>query len=184
MKKMLVLLGLAIVACSAAAAQRLTVAEFRSLAYACVPEADSRDLLALARTESSLNPWAKSVNRPAALARRLGYGSGRLYLKQQPKTRGEAIRWARELGAGGATVSVGVLQVNLERTAYSAERLLDPCANLQQGWNIFVTAYRREVLEFGQGQRALLAAFAAYNAGAPITGFTNGYVLSILRNSY
>jgi type IV secretion system protein VirB1 len=48
------------------------------------------------------------------------------------------------------------------------------------GWR----AYRREALDFGPGQRALLAAFASYNAGAPLTGFTNGYVLSIFRNAY
>jgi hypothetical protein len=90
----------------------------------------------------------------------------------------------RELVGGGATVSVGLLQVNLELAKYPAERLFDPCSNLRKGWNIFMRAYRREALDFGPSQRALLAAFASYNAGAPLTGFTNGYVLSILRNAY
>jgi len=184
MRDVLLLIALVLAPCSLGSAQRLAVTEFRNLAHACVPEADSRDLLALARTESSLNPSALSVNRPTALAHRLGYGSGLVHLKYQPPTKAEAIRWVRELLRGGATVSVGLLQVNLERAKYSAERLFDPCSNLREGWNIFMRAYRREALDFGPGQRALLAAFASYNAGAPLTGFTNGYVVSIFRNAY
>lgn len=184
MRDVLLLIALALAPYSLGSAQRLTVTEFRTLAHACVPEANSRDLLALARTESSLNPWALSVNRPTALAHRLGYGSGLVHLKYQSTTKAEAIRWVRELVGGGATVSVGLLQVNLERAKCSAERLFDPCSNLREGWNIFVRAYRRQALDFGPGQRALLAAFASYNAGAPLTGFTNGYVLSIFRNAY
>ena len=170
--------------CPICPAQRLTVAQFRALERACVPEADGRDLLALARTESNLNPWALSVNRPATVARRLGYRAGRMYLKHQPKTKAEAIRWARELSASGVAVSAGILQVNLEVGPYPAAELLDPCTNLKQGWAIFLVAYRKETLEFGEGQRALLAAYGYYNAGSALAGFTNGYVLSILRNAY
>ncbi len=184
MKNIPVLFGLAFVLSFVAPAQRLNLAEFRKLAQGCVPEADRRDLLTLARTESNLNPWALSVNRPASLARRLGYVSGRVYLKNQPKSKREAIRWTRELEAAGATVSVGILQVNLEQAADPIEQLFDPCTNLKRGWAIFQIAYRKQVLGFGEGQRALLAAFGAYNAGLPLAGFRNGYVLSILRNSY
>ena len=111
----LLIIWLAFGSVRAIPAQRLTIAEFRDLAHACVPAADERELLSLARTESKLNPWALSVNRPAALARRMGYSSGRIYLKRQPKSKAEAIRWARELQTYGVSLSVGVLQVNLER---------------------------------------------------------------------
>jgi type IV secretion system protein VirB1 len=184
MKQSSLLLAVLLGCVSVSPAQKLTVTEFRALAKACVPKADSRDLLALARTESSLNPWALSVNRPAAAARRFGYASGRISLRHQPKTQEEAVRWARELNRSGATVSVGLLQVNAEHMPYALERLFDPCTNLRQGWAIFAAAYRREVLDFGPGQQALLAAFAAYNAGTPLAGFTNGYVSAILRNSF
>jgi len=184
MSRMLILLSLALVWSSYLPAQQLTLGEFRRFEHACVPEADDRELLALARTESHLHPWALSVNRPAALARRLGYPSGRVSLKHQPQSKTEAIRWTRELEAAGMTVSVGILQVNRERSPYSAEQLLDPCRNLQEGWRILLSAYRHEVRKGAGGQRALLAAFAAYNAGSPLAGFRNGYVWSILQNSY
>jgi type IV secretion system protein VirB1 len=184
MKRELMLLGLALVMSVVLPAQQLTLTEFHSLERTCVPEADNRELLALARTESNFNPWALSVNRPVELARRMGYASGRLYLKHQPKTKAEAIRWSRELAAAGVAVSVGILQVNLERGPYSVEQLLDPCTNLKEGWAIFLRAYRNEVRHFGEGQRAVLAAYGAYNAGSPREGFRNGYVLSILKNSY
>ena len=184
MKRELMLLGLALVMSIVLPAQQLTLTEFHNLEHTCVPEANNRELLALARTESNLNPWALSVNRPAELARRMGYVSGRVYLKHQPKTKAEAIRWSRELVAEGVTVSVGILQVNLERGPYSAEQLLDPCTNLKEGWAIFLRAYRDEARYFGEGQRAVLAAYGAYNAGSPREGFRNGYVLSILKNSY
>ena len=184
MRWLLIRIGLTFELAGAIPAQRLTIAEFRDLAHACVPAADERELLSLARTESNLNPWALSVNRPVALARRMGYSSGRIYLKRQPKSKAEAIRWARELEASGVSLSVGILQVNLERERHSTEEVLDPCRNVKLGWAIFLGAYRSEVRVFGEGQRALLAAFGDYNAGAALEGFRNGYVLTILKNSY
>ena len=183
-KRVFLLLSLAVTLSLELTAQRFTIAEFHAFEHACVPEADGRELLALARTESNLYPWALSVNRPALLAHRLGYPSGRVFLKHQPQSKAEAIRWTRELEAAGTTVSVGMLQVNRERVPYTAEQLLDPCRNLQEGWRIFLRLYGNEARRFGEGQRALLAAFAAYNAGSPLEGFRNGYVWSILKNSY
>ena len=165
------------------AAQRLTVPEFARIARVCGPEANLPDLVAIARTESNFNPWALSVNRPTALAHRFGYSSGRIYLRHQPRTKQEAVRWTQELEALGITVSVGLLQVNAEHAGYSTAELFEPCTNMEQGWGIFSAAYSREARVFGPGQRALLAALASYNAGAPITGFRNGYVFSVLQHS-
>ena len=92
MKRLLMIIGLTFGTAGVIAAQRLTPPEFRALAHACVQAANERELLSLARAESNLNPWALSVNRPAALARLLGYSSGRIYLKRQPKSKAEAIR--------------------------------------------------------------------------------------------
>lgn len=111
-------------------------------------------------------------------------GAGRIYLRRQPRTKQEAVRWAQELDASGITVSVGLLQVNTERGGHSVEELLDPCTNLKLGWNIFAAAYRQEVRLIGPGQRALLTALAAYNAGSPRGGFRNGYVFSVMRKAY
>jgi type IV secretion system protein VirB1 len=162
----------------------LTPAQFRHLADACAPAADPTDLIAIVRTESNFYPWALSVNRPAAAARQWGYPSGLIRLRKQPKTKAEAVRWSQELAASGRTLSVGLLQVNTEGSPHPAEWLLDPCHNLEEGWRIFAEAYRREAALFGPGQRALLAAFGLYNAGSALPGLRNGYVFSILRNSY
>jgi type IV secretion system protein VirB1 len=167
-----------------ASGQRLTPAQFQQLADACAPGPDRTDLIALARTESSLYPWALSVNRPAAAARNWGYSSGRISLRKQPKTKSEAVRWSQELAASGRTLSVGLLQVNTEDSPHPVEWLLDPCHNLQEGWRIFVEAYRHGAALFGPGQRALLAALGMYNAGSALAGLRNGYFFSILRNSY
>lgn len=172
------------VVASACSAQRLTVHEFTRIAQVCVPEANPVDLIAIARTESNLNPWAISVNRPVALAHRFGYSSGRIDLHHQPTTKDEALGWVQELSASRVSVSVGLLQVNAEHAGHSTEELLDPCTNLRLGWEIFAAAYRQQVRLLGPGQRALLAAFGAYNAGWPATAFKNGYVSSVLRNRY
>jgi type IV secretion system protein VirB1 len=165
-------------------AQRLTLAEFRGLGRACAPEANGRTLLALARTEPNLNPWALSVNRPGNVG--AAYGLRLRPSVSEASARGESRggSGARELEATGVTVSVGILQVNVEGSPYSAEQLLDPCRNLKEGWSIFRDAYGKQMQEFGEGQRALLAAFGAYNAGTALEGFRNGYVLSILTNAY
>jgi len=184
MKRLMIIFGLTFGLVGAIPARRLTIQDFRELAHACVPGADERELLSLARTESNLNAWALSGNRLGALARRIGYSSGRIYLKHQPKSKAEAIRWARELQASGVSLSIGILQVNIEREPYSVEEVLDPCRNVKLGWAIFLGAYRGEVREFGPGQRALLAAFGTYNAGSALAGFRNGYVLTILTNAY
>jgi type IV secretion system protein VirB1 len=164
-------------------AQRLSFSQFQQLARACIPEAERTDLTAMARTESNFFPWALSLNRPVAAARRHGYQSGRLLLRRQSQTKEEAVRWAHELRVSGYTVSVGLLQVNTEGASVSFEKLLDPCTNLQQGWRIFLAAYQQQVQRFGPGQAALLAALGAYNAGTARKGLTNGYVSLILRNA-
>src|SRR5260370_41692363 len=63
---------------------RLSKAEFVSLAARCAPGAPPDTLLAIARTESHLNPNAISLNRPRAAARRAGQTDGELVLPRQP----------------------------------------------------------------------------------------------------
>src|SRR5437867_13277708 len=75
------------------ASVRLSEAEFVSLAGRCAPGAPPDTLLAIARTESDLNPNAISINRPRGAARRAGQTDGELVLARQPKDGKEAKSW-------------------------------------------------------------------------------------------
>jgi len=75
---------------------RLSPVEFEMVAARCAPSAPADTLLAIARTESSLNPNAISINRPKAAARGAGHSDGELILAKQPKDLNEAkssLRW-------------------------------------------------------------------------------------------
>src|SRR6516164_220189 len=73
---------------------RLSPVEFVSVAGRCAPSVPRDTLLAIARTESGLNPNAISINRPKAAARVAGH-SDELILAKQPKDLNEAKSWLR-----------------------------------------------------------------------------------------
>ena len=50
----------------------IPVAEFLQLAEACAKPVPAATLLAIARTESALYPWALSLNRPRRVAQLAG----------------------------------------------------------------------------------------------------------------
>jgi type IV secretion system protein VirB1 len=151
------------------------------LSKTCLPDADPVTVLAIVRTESSYNPLALSVNYPATMARSLGYPNSLLTLRRQPRDAAEALSWIEWFSQTAATVSVGLMQVNVESTATSHASLLDPCTNLKAGWEIFRQHYARAERAYGRGQIALRAAISAYNTGSMRAGFQNGYVASVLN---
>jgi type IV secretion system protein VirB1 len=153
-----------------------------SLATGCAPGAPADTLLAIARTESNLDPNAISINRPRAAARRVGYGDGELALKRQPKDRSQAKVWLRWFAVHHYTVSIGLMQVNAEmapRLGLKPEQLLEPCTNLKAGAGILVAAYSTFAREIGEGFVALDAALSLYNTGNPTAGLRNGYVADV-----
>lgn len=152
------------------------------LVHACVPSADSRSVAAIVQTESSYNPWALSINRPAGSAAMKGLPPGRLYLTRQPKSKAEALEWARRLMADHYTLSVGLMQVSTE-SGYSVRVLLDPCSNVKIGWSIFLSKYQQAAGKLGHGQRAVHSALSLYNSGTYTLGFQNGYVSKTVKNS-
>lgn len=157
-------------------AQSLSTRELLTLTKACLPAADPLTVLAIVQTESSRNTLALSLNYPQTLARQLGLPPGRVYLKHQPRSRGEAIRWAYDLQRQGKTVSVGLMQVSLEHLPVPAETAIQPCDNLKLGWSIFVDKYNLGVRRLGPGQAALRWAISAYN------GFGSDYLSQVLLN--
>jgi type IV secretion system protein VirB1 len=153
-------------------------------AQACVSSEAVSTILAIVQVESHHQPYAVSVNAPAKTALRFGYSSGTVRLQRQPQSLAEATGWIRWFRANHLTISIGLMQVNVEELPFihlTDEDLLDPCRNLQAGWQIFQGHYARAEQQFGRGQKALRAAISAYNSGSFRLGFENGYVGKVLR---
>ena len=164
-------------------ATALSVAAFAELATVCAPGAPLATLRSIASVESAFNPIALSINYPEAAGQQLGLGQGRVELSRQPTNLKEALGWARWFIANGQTVSVGLMQLNIEHLAgykVTLERAFDPCENLRLGWIIFNNKYQAASAVLGKGQLAMHAALSAYNSGSLIGGFSNGYVAAVL----
>jgi len=168
------------------AGARLSEAEFVALADRCAPGAPPDTLLAIARTESDLNPNAISINRPKAAAQRAGYRDGALVLSKQPRDLSQAKAWLRWFGLHHYTVSIGLMQVNVEMAVelgVKPEQLLEPCTNLKVGSSILIAAYSTAAQEIGAGFAALETALSIYNTGDSIAGFHNGYVANVYAHA-
>jgi type IV secretion system protein VirB1 len=164
-------------------ATALSAAAFAELATACAPGAPLATLRSIASVESAFNPIALSINYPEAAGRQLGLGQGRVELSRQPANLKEALGWARWFISNGQTVSIGLMQLNIEHLAgykVTLERAFDPCENLRIGWMIFNNKYQAASAVLGKGQLAMHAALSAYNSGNLIGGFSNGYVAAVL----
>jgi type IV secretion system protein VirB1 len=165
---------------------RLSQAEFVSLAGRCAPGVPPDTLLAIARTESDLNPNAISINRPRAAARRAGQTNGELVLERQPKDGKEAKSWLGWFVLHRYTVSIGLMQVNAEMAPtfrIKPEQLLEPCTNLRIGASILISVYTDLAREIGEGFSALDVALSFYNSGDSTTGFRNGYVANVYAHT-
>lgn len=161
----------------------VSAAAFAELAKECAPGAPLATLRSIASVESAFNPIALSINYPEAAGQHLGLGAGKVELSRQPATLKEALNWARWFIANGQTVSVGLMQLNIEHLAgykVTLERAFDPCENLRIGWMIFNNKYQAASAVLGKGQLAMHAALSAYNSGSLIGGFSNGYVAAVL----
>ena len=156
---------------------RLSQIEFASVAARCAPSAPADTLLAIARTESGLNPNAISINRPKAAARLAGRPEGELILAKQPTNLKEAKSWLHWLSVHRYTVSVGLMQVNVETAVLfhlKPDQLLDSCTNLRVATAILIQLYTESAREMGEGFSALNVALSLYNTGDPGTGFGTG----------
>jgi type IV secretion system protein VirB1 len=164
----------------------LSPVEFASVAARCAPAAPTDTLLAIARTESGLNPNAISINRPKAAARLAGHPDGELILEKQPKNLQEAKSWLHWLSAHRYAVSVGLMQVNVETARQfhvKPDQLLDSCTNLRIATAILIRLYTESAREMGEGFSALDVALSLYNTGDPDAGFQNGYVANVYAHA-
>lgn len=143
------------------------------LAAQCAPGVAPATLLAVARTESGLDPLAIGVN--GARSRR-----------PQPSTAAEAVAAARSLVASGRDIDLGLAQINirnLARLGLSIEAAFDPCRNLAAAGKVLREGYARGRARHGPGQAALRVALSVYNTGHAERGFANGYVARVVAKA-
>src|SRR5271165_6495099 len=165
---------------------RLSPVEFGSVAARCAPGVPRDTLLAIARTESGLNPNAMSINRLKAVARTAGHADGELILAKQPKDLNEGKSWLRWFSAHRYKVSIGLMQVNVETAEQlhlKPEQLLDSCTNLRVAAAILIRLYTDSAREMGEGFSALDVALSLYNTGDSGMGFRNGYVANVYAHA-
>jgi len=158
----------------------LSISQFYALSQSCSPHVPAHIMAAIAKTESAYHPYAVSINYPVSSARRNGF-SGKVVMLRQPHGKKEAIHWARWYMAHGYTVSVGLVQVNVEmarKLHVAPMALFNPCVNLAAGAQILSEDYAAAIRD-GAG---LMAAYSLYNSGSISKGVENGYAGSVSRN--
>ena len=166
--------------------QRYTTPQMIALIQSCAPQAAPSTMLAVARTESALYPYAISINRPKQVSRAAGLSNLEIQLARQPRSKHEANQGMRWLLRHGITVSVGFLQINTENAGLfhlRPEQLFEPCTNIAVGSALLAQAYAAERRLAPNDPDALLIALSLYNSGTYDLGFDNGYVASVLRNA-
>lgn len=129
----------------------LTAAAFIALAASCAPLVGAETLLAVAKTESALEPLAIHDNM-----RRQSYN---------PLDKDQALQISRSLIRQGHSLDLGLLQVNtgnFQWLGLTLEQAFDPCSSITAG-------------------AAVLTAFSQYNTGSPRAGFHNGYVGRVVK---
>lgn len=134
--------------------------ELMALAQQCAPNVAPATVVAVARVESSFNPYAIGVVGGA--------------LKRQPTSLAEALTTVRELERQGRNFSLGIVQVNrhnLPKYGLTYEQAFDACHNLRIGGKILQECYARALPSHRNEQLALRAAFSCYYSGNFIRGF-------------
>jgi len=149
----------------------------------CLPAAPLITLRAVIEAESSGNPNAMQIDFPKALLKRWNLPEGTLRLKRQPTDQHEALDWLAYFQSYDIYVDLGLMQVSTaeaKRRGISPASLLEPCTNLQVGWQILEDDYRIEQRTYGPGQEALQHAISRYNTGDTQQGIANGYLGRVL----
>lgn len=146
----------------------LDAATVLALAAVCAPDVAPSTLLAIARVESALDPLAIGVNGPGRRPERA-------------RSLAEAVRSAETLLARGASLDLGLTQINsrnLARLGLSLSDAFEPCASLRAAGDVLAADYRRASPPRDQ-QARLRVALSLYNTGHPERGFRNGYVSKV-----
>ena len=146
--------------------------DFSDMAQQCAPMVDPRTMAAVARVESSFNPFAIGVVKGT--------------LVRQPSNREEAVATAEALEKGGYNFSLGISQVNrynLSKYGMGYAAAFDACTNLRAGASILADCYARAKVTRPDDQSALRAALSCYFSGNFSTGVREGYVAKVVAKA-
>ena len=147
-----------------------------ALVATCAPAVHPTTMLALIAVESAGNPYAVSVNHPAAL-RAAGIAVPEY---AQPRSLPEARARLAALSARGYSSSVGLAQINAERLGtwrLAPEALLDPCVNVALAQRVLLEC---EAALRGP-RRSTASLLSCFNSGDATTGIANGYAARVMR---
>lgn len=144
---------------------------FNEMAKKCAKGISEHTMQAIARTESSFNPYAIGVVAGA--------------LKRQPANKAEAILAVQQLRRLGRNFSMGLVQVNVKNMAkygLTDETVFDACENLRVGGAILQDCFRRAT---GDAQTRLQKALSCYYSGNFVRGFSgrDNYVARVVNNA-
>lgn len=144
---------------------------FNAAVKQCAKDIDPMTFQAIARTESSFNPYA------------IGVVSG--YLKEQPRNLTDAVKAVKMLRQQGRNFSMGLVQVNVKNmSAYGLtdENIFDICTNLRVGGEILKDCFSRAK---GDEQQRLQQALSCYYSGNFRRGFAShdNYVARVVNNA-
>lgn len=129
------------------------------------------------RIESSYDPYAIGYKIVRKIDRQV------FKLDARPRSREQAISWAKWLLQNGFVFDAGVAQVNssnFHRYGVTAENAFDPCNNIRVGALILSDCFARALPRYGDPQIALRAAISCYQSGNFSTGFRTGYVQKVV----
>ena len=144
---------------------------FNAMVKKCAKDIDPMTFQAIARTESSFNPYAIGVVDGA--------------LKRQPENKAEAVNAVKRLRQQGYNFSMGIVQVNLKNMrpyGLTDETIFDVCENLRVGGAILKDCFNRAK---GDSQQRLQQALSCYYSGNFRRGFAShdNYVARVVNNA-
>lgn len=134
------------------------------LLLACAPAVDPVTMAAIVKQESGGSPWVIYDNT--------GKRSYRL------SSKGEAVLKATELISAGASVDLGLAQINSKNLRWlglSVEQVMDPCTNVSAGAKILEGNYKRT--------RDLNSALSMYNTGRADSSIGRAYTEKVFRHA-
>lgn len=134
------------------------------------PNVDTQIVQQIIHVESRSNKYAINVN-----------SKGKSIVSLLAKSKEEASGAAKDYIKQGYSVDLGLMQFNSNNLGLKifkhldVDSVLEPCANIKAGSDIFYYAYESTNPEISKKER-LLKALSIYNTGNDKKGFINGYV--------
>jgi type IV secretion system protein VirB1 len=141
------------------------------------PHVAHQTMQAVMRIESSFNPYAIGYKIVRKSDRQV------FQLDARPRTREQAIGWAKWLERNGFVFDAGAAQVNssnFRKYGLTVENAFDACQSIRVGSLILADCYKRALPRNKGQQEALRAALSCYNSGNFSTGFRTGYVQKVV----